>query len=718
MNSPRSFTCQSPIVRVVVGLLLGLSFATAVAGCETEVSTERSGTSDAEWLEDAETSECAPPLIECDDECIHLETDAAHCGGCDHQCADGEVCSDGNCVTTCPSGQEVCDDGCFDLETSIQHCGECDRSCDDGQVCSAGACETSCGGGLTDCDGVCRDTDSDRHHCGGCDNPCDDGEVCSDGDCTASCGDNLTECDGICRDTDSDPAHCGGCNSPCPPSFACVQGSCASLDTFPTTVPGLQLWLRADQQVETTGGDVTSWANALDDTQVATSNDADTRPTFISERLGGEPTVRFDGEGDLLTMDNFSYPQEEFTHVFAFVPMQDIDENTDGTIRLFAGDEEAGHVEPYISFNDQGTGRLAAHLFVDDVVDPIETTTDTWYAEHPYVVTVTYDDSEVRLYVDGELENTSPLSGTMEAQHGFELGAFDGDHHFDGDIAEMLIFDRALAGDEIEDLHHYKFARYNMYFDDALWPEQYSDEIQTEIQNYNLSEAEIESGRLQNVGPRTTCDAHHGAAWDVDGLYTIEPDDASAFVAYCDMETDGGWTLVGDYRSDAELFSFDHRRHQLQTDDGGTDVDDPPLLGLDQRHGHIAYTTFVPDDQTLRLQCRTGSDDDWYTETTDLFDGWEMEDKPSYGEETWGILGGDEHGRASHFVCGHQSSGAYTGIGLCSGPGESGEWYNHVVSFSFTNDPDNYGGGLAIGCDGSGLNEGKTGDWRGRLWTR
>ncbi|MBN1770649.1 MAG: hypothetical protein JXB32_05265, partial [Deltaproteobacteria bacterium] len=88
----------------------------------------------------------------CDDRCVELQTDRAHCGACDEACETGEVCVDGACATSCPGAQIECGGSCIDPDTDRAYCGasgdctgtEAGAACADGEVCVDGACATSC----------------------------------------------------------------------------------------------------------------------------------------------------------------------------------------------------------------------------------------------------------------------------------------------------------------------------------------------------------------------------------------------------------------------------------------------------------------------------------------------------------------------------------------------------------------------------------------------
>jgi hypothetical protein len=183
----------------------------------------------------------------------------------------------------------------------------------------------------------------------------------------------------------------------------------------------------------------------------------------------------------------------------------------------------------------------------------------------------------------------------------------------------------------------------------------------------------------------------------------------------------GGWSLLASYISNMELFDYDHTSNQVQNLSGGETLTETPELWSPGVYGHIAYTQFEVAGHELRLQCRTSASAPWYAVTRDdIFTDWEVGDHNTYGNsDLWGVIGSDDWGRSNHFICGYKvNTEYYPGIGYCSGPGASGSWSNHQVSFSFTRDPSNYTGGVSIGCNGQGLNQGKNGAWEGEIWLR
>jgi hypothetical protein len=164
----------------------------------------------------------------CDGMVVDLRTNPQHCGACDNACdPDHGSCSAGRCQ--CELGGTACGDQnlCTTTDFDPDNCGQCDRQCADGQVCIDGDC--FCRPGLRLCNGECVDPDNDPHHCGTCDNDCG-GKVCVDGQC-----ENRNNC----------PFGTWSCQLP--DGKACVRGRQRDLHCGPTIMDPCGTTCAADE---------------------------------------------------------------------------------------------------------------------------------------------------------------------------------------------------------------------------------------------------------------------------------------------------------------------------------------------------------------------------------------------------------------------------------------------------------------------------------------
>ena len=170
---------------------------------------------------------CPAHHSRCAGKCVNTHSDARNCGACGHHCGSGEVCSSGQCTTTCAAGETMCAGACVTLASDPRNCGACGHACAAGEVCSAGQCATSCAVGLTQCGASCVNLMTDPSHCGSCSTPCPGGGTCANGIC--SCPSGTTLCNGSCVNFQTDVNNCGGCGTKCSTCFStpsCVSGTC------------------------------------------------------------------------------------------------------------------------------------------------------------------------------------------------------------------------------------------------------------------------------------------------------------------------------------------------------------------------------------------------------------------------------------------------------------------------------------------------------------
>ncbi|MCG8553935.1 MAG: polymer-forming cytoskeletal protein [Proteobacteria bacterium] len=85
----------------------------------------------------------------------------------------------------CPPYHEFCEQGCVSVADNPAHCGDCGVACASGEVCSAGACKATCETGLSPCGNSCINTLTSNAHCGGCGSACGAGLGCVAGSCVA-----------------------------------------------------------------------------------------------------------------------------------------------------------------------------------------------------------------------------------------------------------------------------------------------------------------------------------------------------------------------------------------------------------------------------------------------------------------------------------------------------------------------------------------------------
>ena len=202
---------------------------------------------------------CAGGATQCGAACVDTTIDGKNCGTCGNTCPTGNVCSAGKCGISCGVGLTECggadgggDGGapfCADTNNDGRNCGQCGKACDPGNVCANGTCQISCPTGEVKCGTKCIDPLKDPQFCGasaGCGTDdagsagtaCASGNVCVNGACAVSCPGTEINCNGVCVDGQTNNTYCGASGAcgagdaggsvgvTCPAGNVCVAGAC------------------------------------------------------------------------------------------------------------------------------------------------------------------------------------------------------------------------------------------------------------------------------------------------------------------------------------------------------------------------------------------------------------------------------------------------------------------------------------------------------------
>jgi hypothetical protein len=173
--------------------------------------------------------DCPEGFSRCGDDCVDVDSDLSHCGGCNRPCGSEQVCTGGACEDlplTCPAqgcppgsycdlNQNKCVPGCLD-----------DSGCVFGYICQNRACVLGCRDDAGCSTGqICQDQECIQ----GCrqDGDCPSGQICDNLQCRSGCRVH-TDCPTgqVCRNTNCEP----GCrvNSDCPVGEICVNTYCTT----------------------------------------------------------------------------------------------------------------------------------------------------------------------------------------------------------------------------------------------------------------------------------------------------------------------------------------------------------------------------------------------------------------------------------------------------------------------------------------------------------
>jgi ferric-dicitrate binding protein FerR (iron transport regulator) len=226
------------------------------------------------------------------------------------------------------------------------------------------------------------------------------------------------------------------------------------LPTSPSLPPGAMLWLRADAGVTLAeDGAVERWGDAV-------APGAPSRPRYVPAALGGHPAIRFDGRDDALVAELPVEGRRGLTLALVAACRED---PTGGPVHgeraaLF-WDESARwgwvYLSPFQSTVKYRFGTLEPNNL------------PMWTRPAPlgpdFTVSVSVKDGPREfLYVNGalvarEATKEPALRGTLPA---LSIGRGAQGTGFPGDIAEILVYPRALAPDELRLLEGHLLRKY------------------------------------------------------------------------------------------------------------------------------------------------------------------------------------------------------------------------------------------------------------------
>jgi hypothetical protein len=225
---------------------------------------------------------------------------------------------------------------------------------------------------------------------------------------------------------------------------------------------GLNLWLKADNGAIASGGSVSTWkdvsGNGLDATQGTSAN----QPTFDSTAINGLPALGFNGTGQYLALPTgFS----NFTAGASIFVMAKPTVFYNAYARFIDLCSSPGQTDN-LAFFQPAVSSLAFSVYGNPATNLSTVTASNALALNLYqLFEVTHDGTATAtLYVNGLplAENTAMLA-IPNVNRSFnaigEAGSL-GPFYFEGEIAEILLYNRHLTDSERENVEAYLINRY------------------------------------------------------------------------------------------------------------------------------------------------------------------------------------------------------------------------------------------------------------------
>lgn len=267
-----------------------------------------------------------------------------------------------------------------------------------------------------------------------------------------------------------------------------TQAQAANYVAFQSANPnmlttGLSMWFKADNGVSQDGsGNVTSWADQTGNYTVTQTGT--TSPTYVASDLNSKPALRFNG-----------------TQFLTNPAQVDNGFNTDLTIITVASttNPSAQQYGAYLGgsagSDARGIGYYGAlqdsDYYYNNVSGSLAPSANTFVVE---TTTLASDMSTVAFYRNGLQTATGTVNGALAIAPGVYIGSGPSGYggNWQGDIAEVLVYDHQLSSDEMSQVNLYLANKYNLYNSQASWISSYPANVQELVNQYQLSQTQAD----------------------------------------------------------------------------------------------------------------------------------------------------------------------------------------------------------------------------------
>jgi hypothetical protein len=211
---------------------------------------------------------------------------------------------------------------------------------------------------------------------------------------------------------------------------------------------------------------VITWADQSGNNNNAIANTGE-GPTFVSSFLNNKPAIRFNGNGQVMEIADSS--SLNFLNTSAFIVLRYLD-NGEGNDIVYIKNADAGSPEGPAVYGMVGT----LGLFSGNLDWPVSSASNPWpdidsniniTDGTPRLLSMTYDGADIITYDAGEETSVTQLGGNMLTSTGLlQIGgynkSFNAAEYFNGDVAEIIMYNRAVTSTERQQVEEYLGVKY------------------------------------------------------------------------------------------------------------------------------------------------------------------------------------------------------------------------------------------------------------------
>lgn len=238
----------------------------------------------------------------------------------------------------------------------------------------------------------------------------------------------------------------------------------AAIDDSLVSRNGLQLWLNADSLSLQNGAAVSQWADQSGNNNNVSQPVAGSQPIYQSNILNGHPVVRFDGVSQYLSgATTPGLMPTTATVIAVYRPLSVLSHSQ----RIISQPHNPAYAQPAVSWS------LSAGSPNNTIPKAQFAVASTKYetpagGSTPLVVAnmlvSTCDGSAHRFYLNGALVGSTTVAGGIAyaAPQSFYVGTDLGGESLNGDVAEVLVYNRVLTDGERKNVELYMGDKYGI----------------------------------------------------------------------------------------------------------------------------------------------------------------------------------------------------------------------------------------------------------------
>jgi hypothetical protein len=243
------------------------------------------------------------------------------------------------------------------------------------------------------------------------------------------------------------------------PNTSTVTSAYIQSDPNAAPVPrtGLSVWLRSDFGVVTSGSSVNTWVDLSGSGNNGTQGTTAKQPTVVSSAINGRNGIKFNG-----TTQNLALPTgfASFTGSTIFIVAQP------NAVTAGARLIDLGNGATSNNILIQEPTSTGAAFYIYNAASPTSVTSSSALTlKQFHLLEVVDSGTTATIYTDGVLGATSAAMNTINnvsRANNFIGQSSSGTNFYNGQIAELLVYNVTLTADQIADVEAYIAARYQI----------------------------------------------------------------------------------------------------------------------------------------------------------------------------------------------------------------------------------------------------------------